>query len=520
MVRHLRSSPRAYLARLSPEGARPYNPAVPLPLRQLFESHVGHPPHRIERLKSEASDRKPYRLTTADGRSLVGVVGPDAGENRAFLSFTRTFRALDLPVPALLAESEDGSTYLLEDLGNRTLNAELQSARRATHDAWPESVRPAFRAAMALLPRFQVEGGRHVCFEHAYPRATQDRRAFQWDLNYFKYHFLKLAHAPFQEDRLEDDFETLLDRLPLGQDQHFLYRDFQPRNVMWKDGEPRYLDYQGGRRGPLAYDVASMLYSGSAGLTEEARDDLLETYLEAVRPYVASLDETSFRRDLETFAVLRILQALGTYGYRGFHERKHGFASRVPTALDNLAALAERDALVGCVELPRVLRALREDDARWAEPSAPPGDKLRVRIGSFSYRGGFPRDVDEHGGGFVFDCRALVNPGRDERYRGLSGLDETVRAILAADPQVEAFHRRTAGLVEGHVEDFLQRGFHSLDVRYGCTGGQHRSVYLAERLADHLRALHPTVQVVVAHAEAPRWPETAARPRGGEESRS
>ncbi len=516
MVSHVRPLQCPYLARLSAGVSLLYNPGVPLPLRQLFEAHVGCSPFRIERLKSEASDRKPYRLSTQDGRSLVGVVGPDAGENRAFLSFTRTFTKLELPVPRLLAESDDGLTYLLEDLGNRTLNAELQQARRATGERWPTSVRPAFRAAMALLPRFQVEGGRHIDFRDAYPRARQDRRAFLWDLNYFKYHFLKLAHAPFQEDRLEDDFETLLERLPANEDEHFLYRDFQPRNVMWKDDAPRYLDYQGGRRGPLAYDVASMLYSGSAGLDEDARAELLAVYLEAVQAYVP-VDEPAFCRELETLAVLRILQALGTYGYRGFHERKQGFASRVPTALDNLAGLADRGALEGCTELERVLSALREDDARWAEPTAAAEDRLRVRIGSFSYRGGFPRDVDEHGGGFVFDCRALVNPGRDEAYRGLSGLDEAVRTILAADPQVEAFFRRTASLVESHVEDFVVRGFHALDVRYGCTGGQHRSTYLAERLAAHLRALHPGIEVVVGHAEAPRWPETATQPTVAED---
>lgn len=478
----------------------------------LFDDWHGAPPTDIRPVAADGSARSYWRLTAADGVSAVGAHGPDREENRAFLSYSRTFRELGLPVPEVYGADEPAGVWLLEDLGDTTLFDVVREARDPGSDVFPEAVFPLYRRVLEILPRFQIEGGGAINFRHAYPRAAFDRQSILWDLNYFKYHFLKLAHIPFNEARLERDFGALARFLLQGGASHFLYRDFQSRNVMIRPGpegpEPWFIDYQGGRRGALQYDVASLLYDAKANVPEGRRDALVEHYLAAVGEYEV-VDRDAFLELWPGYVMVRILQALGAYGYRGFFERKPRFLQSVPYAAENLRHLLDRGIPIRAPELEDALRRIAD---RWGRAEGPALvlDGLEVTVSSFRFSGGYPQDTSGHGGGHVFDCRGLPNPGREPAYRQLTGLDAETIAFMAARPEAELFWEHVRGIVEPQVASYVARGFHSLTVHFGCTGGQHRSVYMAERLADHLRATCPDVRVSVMHRERADWPRKPA----------
>jgi aminoglycoside/choline kinase family phosphotransferase len=474
--------------------------------RKLFKQHFGAPPVSILEIAGDGSARKMVRLVGEHMETAVGVVGPDPDENRAFLSFSRAFHGIGLPVPEIYAVDEKAGMYVEEDLGETTLFDAVSQARQADPQAdFPAEMLPVYRRILEVLPRFQVEGGKVVDYSVAYPRAAFDRQSILWDLNYFKYHFLKLAHIPFNEARLEKDFRRFATFLLGADTRHFLYRDFQSRNVMVREGEPWFIDYQGGRRGALQYDVASLLWDPKVGLTEALREELLEEYLEHLDGYLPRVDRNRFRQHLRGYVLVRIMQAMGAYGYRGFFERKPRFLQSVPGAIRNVERLLETGFVpVDLPELRQVLERICGNTVlRKKAPTPMPG--LTVYTGSFSYKAGYPDDAGGHGGGFVFDCRAIHNPGRYAEYASLCGCDEPVENFLESLPEVDDFWASVRGLVEHHVGAWLTRGFASLSVYFGCTGGQHRSVYFAERLGAYLRANYPSVNVVVTHREQPRW---------------
>jgi len=483
----------------------------------LFREWHGEPPGDVAPVAGDGSARRYWRLAAADGTTAVGAYGPDREENRAFLSFSRTFRDLGLPVPALYGVDEAAGIWLLEDLGDTTLFDAVKRARVSGSDAFPAAMLPLYRRVLETLPRFQIGGGRAIDFRVAYPRSAFDRQSILWDLNYFKYHFLKLAHVPFNEARLERDFGRLARHLLETSTEHFLYRDFQSRNVMIREGaegpEPWFIDYQGGRRGALQYDVASLLFDAKANLGADERERLLAYYLDAVEALVP-IDRDAFLARWPGYVLVRILQALGAYGYRGFFERKPRFLQSVPYAAQNVADLLETGLAIEAPELEAALAWIAD---RWAGPvgeGVAGHDRLTVSVGSFRYGGGYPHDTSGHGGGHVFDCRGLPNPGREATYRELTGLDRETIEFLEARPEVEAFWEGVRSLVDAHVADFETRGLTHLSVHFGCTGGQHRSVYFAERLARHLRSRFPEVDVALVHRESADWPRPR-EPAGG-----
>ncbi len=475
----------------------------------LFTRTFGNPPARVARLTADGSQRLYYRLTGTSPASVIGAFGPDPDENRAFLSFSRSFRGIGLPVPEIFAADEGHGVWLEEDLGDTTLFQALSGARQAEGGGFPQAMIEVYERVVDLLPRFQIEGGRAIDFSVAYPRPAFDRQSMLWDLNYFKYHFLKLAHIPFNEQRLENDFHRLIGHLLTADTSHFLYRDFQSRNIMLRGGEPWFIDYQGGRRGAAQYDIASLLYDAKADIPESVRARLLERYVGALSR-VGRVGAASLLQTYRGYVLIRVMQAMGAYGYRGFFERKPRFLESVPYAARNVAGLLEAGLPVELPELEGVFRRVVE---AWADRPSPiaPLAGLTVHVASFSYRQGLPADGTGHGGGYVFDCRALPNPGRREEFAALNGCDPPVVAFLEAAAETEAFWKRVFPLVDAHVANFRERGFTDLSVAFGCTGGQHRSVYFAERLARHLREQHPGVTVQVEHSAAARW---AAPPAG------
>jgi aminoglycoside/choline kinase family phosphotransferase len=466
-------------------------------LKALFERHFKMPAEEVKPLQGQlgGSGRAIVRLS-GGAASAIGILYPVREENIAFLEFSRHFRRNGLPVPEIYGEDLSQGAYLEEDLGDTTL-FEYLSAHRAGNSIAPEAVE-AYRRVVAMLPRFQVEAGRDLNYKVCYPRASFDRQSIAWDLNYFKYYFLRLAGVPFNEQALEADFSRLTKFLLGAPHDYFLYRDFQSRNVMLCDGQPFFLDYQGGRRGALQYDIASLLYDGKADLPPELRQELLDYYLGCLSQFI-DLKRDAFMEHYYAYVYVRILQALGAYGFRGFYERKAHFLQSVPYALKNLRWLAAHVKLP--IALPALMEALGSLSAsEKLKGLATPENVLTVRIFSFSFHREMPKDDSGNGGGFVFDARSLPNPGREERFRLLTGKDAAVKEYLAEKDSVGEFFEHARTLVDESVAAYQRRGFSHLMVSFGCTGGQHRSVYLAEQLAKHLRG-SAGVTVVVRHVE-------------------
>jgi aminoglycoside/choline kinase family phosphotransferase len=475
-------------------------------LKRLFEKQFRIPAEEVKPLQGQlgGSGRAIVRLT-GGGASAIGIVSPVSEENAAFLEFSRHFRRHGLLVPEIYAEDLSQGTYLEQDLGDTTLFDFLGEHRNGDAIA-PEAVE-AYRKVVAVLPRFQVEAGRDLNYKVCYPRSSFDRQSIAWDLNYFKYYFLRLAGIPFNEQALELDFSRLTKFLLAAPRGYFLYRDFQSRNVMLQDGQPYFLDYQGGRKGALQYDIASLLYDGKADLPPQLRQELLDYYLDCLAGFI-DLNREAFMEHYYAYVYVRIMQALGAYGFRGFYERKAHFLQSVPYALKNLRWLAANAKLP--IALPALMEALNTlGDSEKLKALATPAEGLTVRVFSFSFHRSAPTDQEGHGGGFVFDARGLPNPGREERFRALTGKDEAVIDYLKQQAIVGEFLTHATALVDETVATYQRRGFKSLMVSFGCTGGQHRSVFLAEQLAKHLRAGNG-LEVVLRHLELEKMQSSGA----------
>jgi aminoglycoside/choline kinase family phosphotransferase len=471
----------------------------PLKIKELYHEWAGVEPDHMNYLPFSGSYRQYYRLISGE-TSTIGVYNDDLKENNAFFSFSATFRKFNLPVPSIHRTDSSGKVYLLDDLGDVTLYKFL-SGKRKDDQNFPESLITTYKKVIRFLPVFQLVAGKEVDYSKCHPRPAFDRQSMMWDLNYFKYYFLKLAKVSFEEQKLEDDFETLVQYLSEAGADHFMYRDFQSRNIMLLEGEPWFIDYQGGRKGPLQYDMASLMYDAKASIPEAVRDYLLDFYLDELQKY-PSVDITSFRKYYYGFVLIRILQALGAYGFRGYYENKPHFLKSIPYAIANLKYLLENKSIP--VPLPMLRKVLDEiigtpSFAAYEHPQ----NNLTIKISSFSYKSGIPGDESGNGGGFVFDCRALPNPGRFEEFRNVTGNDAEVIAFLEREHEVSEFLNHVFSLVDQSVKRYIERGFTSLVVNFGCTGGQHRSVYCANELAKHIQSKF-NVKVVLEHSQLNR----------------
>lgn len=464
-------------------------------LVKMFEEWSGEVAQRIIALPRSGSDREYYRIVGNEKRAIAAY-NPDKKENEAFVSFSRHFYSKKLPVPEIYTVIEDENIYLLRDLGDITLYSFLLE-QRADND-FTDELLTAYKKVIAWLVKFQITGRKGLDLEKCYPRDSFDLQSMKWDMHYFKYYFLKLAHIPFNEQLLENDFETFANFLLETKSDYFLYRDFQSRNVMLIDDEPYFIDYQGGRKGALQYDLASLLYDAKADIPPNIRKQLLEDYIKELRKEI-EFDAEKFKSYYWGYVYIRIMQALGAYGFRGFYERKEHFLQSIPFAINNI------EYLLNNVELPVKLPALTDAFHRMTKSEklrkiADTGKQLVVKVNSFSFKRGIPIDESGHGGGFVFDCRAIENPGRYEKFSGLTGKDNEVKKFLDNEKSMKRFLQDSFKMVDMSVENYLDRGFNRLMVNYGCTGGQHRSVYTAEKLTDHLKKKY-NIRVILRHRE-------------------
>lgn len=460
-------------------------------IKNLYRTYTGHEAEEVTELPSSGSNRRYFRLHGP--QTLIGVSGTSIEENRAFIYMADHFRQKGLSVPEVYAQSDDQSFYLQEDLGDTLLFDAIEKGRKSS--VFDESEKTLLRQTITKLPEIQFVGSDGFDFSYCYPQEEFNQRSILWDLNYFKYCFLKATGMEFQENRLEDDFLKMSDVLLRNQSATFMYRDFQSRNVMIRDGQPWFIDFQGGRKGPVYYDVASFLWQAKAKYPEDLRQELLLDYIEALRKYMP-VDEKYFLSQLRHFVLFRTLQVLGAYGFRGYFEKKPHFIQSVPFAIENLRQLLKQDY----PEYPYLCGLLRELTELKQFSDDLQRRTLEVKIVSFAYKKGIPNDPTGNGGGFVFDCRAINNPGKYERYNHFTGLDEPVIRFLEEDGEITVFLEHVYDLVDASVKRYLDRGFTNLMVCFGCTGGQHRSVYSAQHLAEHLHQKFG-VKVSLTHRE-------------------
>ena len=464
-------------------------------LISLFESHFREEVTFFEQLPGSGSYRE-YARMKSPGHQVIGAFNQDVKENQAFLEFSAHFRNKSIPVPHIYAVSSDLRTYLQEDLGHTTLFDFLTKTRET--EGFSLKIVEVYKKVLRELPKIQLVAGKDIDYSVCYPREAFDKQSMMWDLNYFKYYFLKLAKISFDEQALEDDFQNFSDYLLAVDNNAFLYRDFQSRNVMLKDGEVYFIDYQGGRKGALQYDLASLLYDAKANIPEAEREELLEFYLDELCQY-KHVDREKFKSLFGGYVLIRIMQAMGAYGFRGFYEKKEHFLKSIPFALKNLDILLGRNTIQ--VQLPELFKVLKEiTQSEFLKSISPVNDRLTVRVSSFSYKRGIPADPSGNGGGFVFDCRAIHNPGKYLEYKHLTGKDPQVQEFLEEKSNIANFLAPVFSLVSNSVEVYSSRGFSHLSVSFGCTGGQHRSVYAAEKMAEYLKNNYP-VTVVLQHIE-------------------
>ena len=462
-------------------------------LKDLFESYTGQKVTDTEEINSSGSNRRYFRLKGGN-ISVIGVVGTNVEENNAFVKLARHFIEKGIRVPKVLSVSEDGMRYIQEDLGDDQLYKLVSHGRESGEYSSYESM--LLCRTMETLPKIQFKGAQGLDWSICYPEPAFNERMVMFDLNYFKYCFLKATGLEFNETRLQDDLEKLKEDLLKDEGyETFMYRDFQARNVMVKDGEPYFIDFQGGRRGPIYYDVASFIWQARSRYPENLRKEMVQTYLTALKGYT-QVDETVFHERLRLFVLFRTLQVLGAYGFRGYFEKKPHFLASVPYALSNLRKLLQKPF----AEYPYLNEILTTLATMPQFNNIAEDKRLEVRIFSFAYKKGIPVDTTGNGGGFVFDCRAVNNPGKYEHYRQFTGLDPEVVKFLEDDGGITKFLDNVYSLVDTHVKRFMERKFTHMQVCFGCTGGQHRSVYCAEHLAKHLSDRYD-IKITVSHRE-------------------
>jgi aminoglycoside/choline kinase family phosphotransferase len=439
---------------------------------------LGKPdPLKLMLLPRSGSSRIYFRFFF-ENDTLIGSFNPEVKENVAHFSFTNHFADKNLPVPRILAKDKSNQYFILEDAGNETLMDLL------LNEGLTEKVKGYYYQVMNDLIKFQTEAIKGLNLDVAFPASRFDSRSIMWDLNYFKYYFIKTNNIIVDEKLLENDFEAFSQKLLKADSSFFMYRDFQARNIMVKDGDLTYIDFQGGRQGPLQYDVISLLYQAKANLPDDFREALLTSYLNKLENVLPGQKET-FNVEYPLFIYFRLLQVLGAYGFRGLYQRKAHFLQSIPLAIENLKKVMRQHPLKGLKELNNVFNQITNlKDFNFTSLTK---NKLNITLSSFSYKKlGIPVDITENGGGFVFDCRALPNPGRIAELRDYTGLQEPVINYLKNQKEMDKFLENVFSLVDQSVDNYLERQFDHLMISFGCTGGKHRSTYSAENLNRHL----------------------------------
>jgi len=464
-------------------------------LEELFKVWSKEKAISFAPINSAGSNRKYFRIS-GTGKKAIGVYNADIKENLAFIEFTKTFFKSGLNVPEVYAIGKDITTYLLEDLGDQSL---FELRMKEASDSISEITIDYYKKSLSELLKFQFISKEKMDLSYCYPRSTMDRQSILWDLNYFKYYFLKPKNVLFDEQKLEDDFSKLIDLLSEANQDYFMYRDFQARNIMIHNRKPYFIDYQGGRKGALQYDLASILYQVKAQVPNSTKDELIEHYLTELSKY-SDISKERFMIHFYPYVFIRLIQVMGAYGFRGLIEKRSHFIESIPLAIKSLKdSLPSFDFLKDLPELNLCIRELTKENQEIKKES-----KLIVNIKSFAYKAGIPKDTSGHGEGFVFDCRALPNPGRHIEYQQLNGMDKPVIDYLKKHAEIFSFLDHVTQLIDSSIDNYIDRGFTNLNINFGCTGGQHRSVFFAESIAQHLRNKYK-IKIELTHTQKENW---------------
>lgn len=471
-------------------------------LAEMFADCFGCKAESVRRLPGAGSARIYYRIE-GEGKECIGTVSQNLDDSEAFIALSKVFRNNGANVPEVYCCSDDKTLYLQEDLGDSSLFDMIAAARK--DPSLDDDIETMVKKSIDQLVKIQNIDLKYLKKSVRYPAFS--RRQVMWDLNYFKYEYLKPSGFDFDEGKLEDDFERLADEIMkiANENKGFMYRDFQSRNIIIKDGEPWLIDFQGGRIGPTIYDIVSFLWQAKAGFSEEFRNEMLKYYWEQMRwsphmynnSYTDISTDISYKNGIQKMALFRTLQVLGAYGLRGLVERKAHFIESIPAALQNLKELINKGVAGAYPALKKICVEICEDSRFIAGKD----EGLTVTVFSFSYKKGYPADFSGNGGGFMFDCRGMHNPGRYDEYKPLTGKDKPVIDFLEERGEVQIFTERAVEMVAPTVERYLQRGFNSLQIGFGCTGGRHRSVYCAEAVAKMLAKRFPDAKVRLIHRE-------------------
>ena len=471
-----------------------------LSIQQLFKECLSASADRVETLPASGSNRAYNRIKSGD-TTYIATYNSHVAENESFFYLSNHFLDKGINVPAVLAISEDRTIYIQEDVGRDNLLEVLQK------EGTTDTTLGLFKQSLSLLAKLQIEGDKGLNYDKCLVKRFS-KEAILNDLLYFKYYFLDTLNKTYNKEALSKDFETLSTYLSNTAEEHFMFRDFQSRNIMVKEGQVYFIDFQGGMKGPLQYDVASLLWQAKANLSKEWKDELLQHYITAANEYLPTpINTEKFISQYNGFVLIRLLQVLGAYGFRGLFERKAHFISSIPFGLQNLQFFIQNYTLnIPLPELNNVLNIVSDNAIinRFMPVKANEQTPLMVHINSFSYRVGIPADESNNGGGFVFDMRGILNPGRFDDCKHLTGLDKPVQEFLASKTKMPAFLNSVWSTIDITIEDYLSRGFESLQINFGCTGGQHRSVYAAEQTAKYLQEKY-NLKLVVKHTNRENW---------------
>ena len=470
-------------------------------IQSLYKNWQGKEADSIEKISQSGSDR--VYFSVLDGsKNFIATYNLNIKENQTFIYFSNHFKSLEIAVPNVLYANEEQTAYLQEDVGNESL---LERLEKIGHT---NELFSLFKKSLQQLAKMQIVGDKNLDYNQCLTAKEFGKQAILSDLLYFKYYFLDTLQKPYDKQQLLDDFETLSTYLSNTENKYFMFRDFQSRNIMLKNDEVNFIDFQGGMKGALQYDVASLLWQAKAQLSEDWKEKLLHYYINEINGLLPKpVDENTFISQYNGYVLIRLLQVLGAYGFRGLFERKAHFLSSIPYGLKNLKAFLVHNKLgVETPELYKVLDFITCDKTieKFTPPQATENTKLKIRINSFSYKKGLPKDETENGGGYIFDMRGILNPGRFNDYKKLSGQDKPVQNFLEQQTKMNTFLNSVWDLIDITVEDYLQRGFENLQINFGCTGGQHRSVYAAEQTARHLRNKY-NLKVELAHCNKENW---------------
>ena len=469
----------------------------------LFKQHHDDPITAVDKLPRAGSDRHYFRIFTAE-KNYIATYGENVKENESFIYFSEHFNKKDLPVPEIYHISEDVCCYIQEDFGNTCLLDKLES------EGFTTTVYELYKQSLAKLARLQVKGHAGMDYSRCLTNEVFGKQAIMADLLYFKYYFLDALAKPYDKQKLIDDFEALSNYLSHTEYKYFMFRDFQSRNIMVKeDNSVGFIDYQGGMNGAPQYDVASLLWQAKANLPDDWKQYLLDDYINAFEEEVGNtIDRDVFSSQYHGYVLIRLLQVLGAYGFRGLFERKAHFLNSIPGALHNLKWFVNNQSVgIAVPEFKKVLEYCISDDviAQFTPVRATEATPLRIVVNSFSYlKTSYPIDATNNGGGFVFDMRGILNPGRYDEYKYLTGHDKSVKDFLEQQTKMYEFLNGVYSVLDIAVGNYIKRDFEYLSINFGCTGGQHRSVYAAEAVTRHLKNKF-NVQIELSHLNSHNW---------------